>query len=409
MTTEGSTYETAAGLLHTAQVAGEGARVVRAQQPRSFSPSNASFDALALLRPNECDMSKIMAVLLDPCGSHGHGKLFLDEFLQMVRCSLPPGCEKTWMCSSLFRSVALEEMTTHGRRLDLVLRMGSGYLGIENKPWAGDQGGQLFDYAEHLEQKAPGRWLLLYLCNWEPSDSSMPRAEVLYRRATGEFLRLDFATVSTWIMRCGDLSDDAYLKRFLGDLHRYVRTSINNQVLSMQNSPISALLASNESFEAALAIAVAVAEAKAERVNRLYDQLLQELRPMQLQLHWGMAQWVTKGGYFTISDNSGNAFCFEWSREGLNDLSWGLWGERSEPDDDYKRLSAVLGDGESSRLWPWWQAWPRFFQPGPNADADPATWRYLASGEFSREVATCVRRALDALRSTDPDARHAHG
>lgn len=361
------------------------------------SALGAGFNAVTLLRPNECDISRVIATLLDPRGSHGHGEIFLEEFLLMVRQVLPVKHWKAWMTSSQFRGVALEEMTIHGRRLDTVLRLGNGCLGIENKPWTGDQERQLSDYAEHLERKSPGNWLLLYLCNWEPSNSSLPPSEALERRSRGQFLRLDFAAVATWIMRCKELCRDPHLGYFLQDLNGYLRTAINNQTMAIHNSPISSLLESREQFETALAVAVAVAHVKAERVNQLHDQLLEELRPLHLQLYWDMGRWATKSAYFTISDGAGRAICFEWSREGLNDLCWGLWGDRPNPDEDNKKLTAVHGDGEMSPRWAWWQRWPSFFQSSQDANSDPATWRYLESGEFAKEVAARVRQSFDAL------------
>jgi PD-(D/E)XK nuclease superfamily len=58
---------------------------------------------------------------------------------------------------SKFRGVVREDATRYiiasQRRIDITIDFGNAGIGIENKPWAGEQPDQLRDYAAHLAKK----------------------------------------------------------------------------------------------------------------------------------------------------------------------------------------------------------------------------------------------------------------
>ncbi|WP_228669743.1 PD-(D/E)XK nuclease family protein [Dickeya parazeae] len=66
-----------------------------------------------------------------------------------------------------------EVTVENGRKIDLLLTFLDGVIAIENKPWAADQENQLRDYALWLN-KRERPWTLIYLCNHEPSELSLP-------------------------------------------------------------------------------------------------------------------------------------------------------------------------------------------------------------------------------------------
>ncbi len=135
--------------------------------------------------PDERKISQILAFFLDPKEKHAQGNNFLREFLLYFGL-----CGDTSMDIDLEgSSVKLEYPTEHGRLIDIVIRLRSGFhVGIENKLDAGDQPRQLFDYASDLEKCSAGNYRLLYLTpdRREPSQSSITDEE---RENLGEKLQ----------------------------------------------------------------------------------------------------------------------------------------------------------------------------------------------------------------------------
>ena len=59
------------------------------------------------------------------------------------------------------------------RRIDLLVDGGKWGIGIENKPWAGEQKGQLQDYADDLEKRFGEDFLLIRLTGRDVEDKSL--------------------------------------------------------------------------------------------------------------------------------------------------------------------------------------------------------------------------------------------
>ena len=104
----------------------------------------------------EEDISRIIGDLLQPCGSHGQGsiflKLFIDELIKIKELTTPD-CNK-FLQSNLDETwVQLEAPTYEDRRIDILLINSDWVLAIENKPWDRDRVKQLEDYDKFIEEK----------------------------------------------------------------------------------------------------------------------------------------------------------------------------------------------------------------------------------------------------------------
>ena len=131
-----------------------------------------------LLAPNENALSRVLAELLDPRGSHGQGELFLNEFLRQAKLPLVSPAEA--------RHVRVRrEFTTHKqRRIDIVVETPNAVLGIENKPWAAQQEKQLFDYDPCIRDWiAEGRrCALMFISDQEPKERVQSLIQISYRQ-----------------------------------------------------------------------------------------------------------------------------------------------------------------------------------------------------------------------------------
>ena len=185
---------------------------------------------------DENRMSDVLADLLQPNSVHGQGDLFLsalvghlrkDEATHAAMKRILPG-DPTWPNTLVTREV-LTTRSSHAPqwRIDIVISMRVGgkstAIAIENKPSARDQPGRLDVYAEHLQKKYEGRYLLLYLTpdGKEPSeDSLLPQ-----RRAE---LGDHFACVSLvkwakrWMQEAESQVKAGYVQRFVADFRRAV-------------------------------------------------------------------------------------------------------------------------------------------------------------------------------------------
>jgi len=134
-------------------------------------------NAFKLFQPNESALSRIIEDFFDPSGSHGQGVTFLNVLLAEI--GLPEAVPGDPVRTR--REVA----TAERRRIDLVVETPQVVLGIENKPWAGQQPRQLSDYLDALTGWARGREVaLIFLSDQEPET------------AKGEAIALPYASIA---------------------------------------------------------------------------------------------------------------------------------------------------------------------------------------------------------------------
>ena len=146
-------------------------RVIRDVSRRLAATAAPKFSLFDFIRTDEMGLSSCIAALLDPKGTHGQGATYLRLFMQVLKADLNAG----WF-DDLDRAKVITEARANGmRRLDIHVQLDRRRaIGIENKPWAGDQDLQLADYAQFMKGTcAPDGWMLVYLCEREPSPNSI--------------------------------------------------------------------------------------------------------------------------------------------------------------------------------------------------------------------------------------------
>lgn len=131
-----------------------------------------------LINLDEPTASRVLAMLLNPKGSHGQGNFFLRKFLALL-----PLDDKTLAVSPGEVQEVSEEKCTYGkaarRRLDIYAETEKFRLGVENKLGAGDQEKQLADYLDWLAMGSGGKpYFLVYFTpeGNEASEFTLPEA-----------------------------------------------------------------------------------------------------------------------------------------------------------------------------------------------------------------------------------------
>lgn len=153
------------------------------------------FNVFDYLRTDELGLSKIIADLLDPTGSHGQQTLFLTEFLRAL--SDIPALQRLLPVNGSLISVQIEAEITDLQRIDVLVRFDqpreSYVLAIENKPFADDGENQIRNYLSYLDERLGSNYLLVYLSpkGSPPTDYSITLEE-LNRKWTDKFRILSY-------------------------------------------------------------------------------------------------------------------------------------------------------------------------------------------------------------------------
>src|SRR5438552_2473311 len=175
------------------------------------------FNVFNYVSPDESKLSDIIRDLLDPQGDHGQGDLFLNIFLRLLK---PDAVKMIGRCA-----VNREELTRYAtntqRRIDLLLELDGFGIGIENKPWAGEQPGWVKDYSDHLSRRFNGNYLLVFLTrtNREPSKDDARACKELANNFKTIYYEQEF---KYWLEESSRNCRADKVRRFVTDFIEYV-------------------------------------------------------------------------------------------------------------------------------------------------------------------------------------------
>jgi hypothetical protein len=188
----------------------------------------SDFDVFRYISPDENRLSDILVDLLNPDGLHGQRDLFLREFLRRISADANRyDADLNRYNLSKFRGVVREDAARYiiasQRRIDITIDFGNAAIGIENKPWAGEQPDQLRDYAAHLAKKYRENFLLVYLSGDGSAPQTLPKQQQDDLRKNGRFgiltYRLD---LHPWLESCAKECEAEKVRWFLRDFTAYV-------------------------------------------------------------------------------------------------------------------------------------------------------------------------------------------
>jgi len=198
--------------------------------PESVGHVRERFRPFEYFRPGEVALSRIIADLLNPEGSHGYADRFLVSFLGCISETRFGDTAKT-------ATVTPNYPTEDGRLIDITVSSDQFILGIENKPWAREGHEQVTDYLRELQRKRTANgYRLLYLSGDGSSPSSLQPQEIktLTRENRFQVFRY-WKVVSSWLDCCQRerLDDDkGGIRAFLGFFHRYASAQEEAQMLT---------------------------------------------------------------------------------------------------------------------------------------------------------------------------------
>jgi hypothetical protein len=240
------------------------------------------FRALSLLNPDENGLSDILAELLDPRASHGQGETFLNLFSS--RCGSVGKHPKDRV--TVHRESCTVFIANQRRRIDLLIDGGMWGIGIENKPWAGEQKDQLQDYADDLEKRFGKNFLLIRLTGQDVDATSMDPARQKQLSAQGKFASWRYAVdLIAWVSECRQHCQAPRVATFLDEFSRYITVEFLTATNPRADMERKYLLPALESIlkkdpsqlQSAAAIAEVFPELRQKFVGQLFDEIEEDV------------------------------------------------------------------------------------------------------------------------------------
>ena len=250
----------------------EGARAADRELDRLLA---RRFNALDYLRKDELGLSRIIADLLDPDGSHGQGVCFLERFRSLVGPNRWPA-DGAVRCEDFDIKVVRERKTDGGGFLDISVELrlpgrGSACVVFENKPFAADGKNQIADYLKFLRCYYGTRFLLIYLSGHGgmPSEFALPKGVCTDGLAIMPFcpretagddkgnlaLRLSFS-LSDWLRECRQICEAERLRWFLREFETFCHNTFGGIMMTMieQKELKNFILESDDNVLTAIAV-----------------------------------------------------------------------------------------------------------------------------------------------------------
>ena len=329
------------------------------------------FNIFDYMRGDEMGLSRCIASLLNPKGTHGQGNLFLKEFLKLIdEVQSDNESTKHWVDTVTDGcQVDLEKQANGKRRIDVYLRFNDGeIIGIENKPWACDQEDQLKEYADYIKnQIKPSKWLLIYLSNFNPANSeysiSTPQRKELEK--SGNFIWLNYAELVEWLKFCAQNSKALNVRIFIEELAKFVSTKINGDLDMSEITEVkSIILKSAENLKSAFHVSKVIRNVKEDLIEMFHNDLKKKLEDKNFILVWdeSMSKGWKSGSSFGVKfDSNQNLYLrFEFEYSGLHNLFWGIKRENEQVEFDGVTLNDIhvlmneFGSARKSNWWAWW-------------------------------------------------------
>jgi hypothetical protein len=361
---------------------------------RELAPDFRIFD---YLRTDENGLSRCLAALLDPHGSHGQRQTFLKAFLGRMPTPVAEAMEDETV------RVHLEHPTPAGRRIDVLLESPSALIGIENKPWAADQDRQLSDYADYLQQAAGQNrpWVLVFVSNRDPSNESLTESQRQELEEANRFVMMSYHQLNDWLDECAGQCRALTVRVFIEELEKFIRGNINGEIeMSESEEVVKSVLESPERLESAFLIAGSLDEVKRQLIPKLREQLEEECEKRKLILDWNPANMNgQKYSGFAIycRDSTRVGVGFDFECGSFNCLAWGVYRDDKNTDDSEfdreeinKRMENAFGVGKKSKNWFWFNSagsTERLGQELQDWAANPKPWLRILDGTLAPKIA----------------------
>lgn len=349
-----------------------------------YEPQMANrFNAIDLLSPGENGLSRIFAELLDPAGRHSQGVAFLECFIEHFREKLK--IDKTWASFDQAQT-RVEASTDENRRVDITITLEVGQrwaIGIENKPWAGDQQNQVADYIRHLKKHYPERHRLVYLSGngdgpsgWSTGDGNFGDTLVV----------IGYREVIEWLADCIRVCRASKIRFFLEELQLYILKNFDGvDEVNERKMIVEESCKSESSIKAAIEIGMALGDIQARLLKKLWADIEEKIS--QQHPEWNFvrpsfeyareSKWKPIRVFF--SQEHQYAATLEFGQHHCNDCYFGIRKERTDLD-ELSEVKNIFGGRKSD----WWIFYKTFEYR--NWGYHSSTWADIHTGKMADRI-----------------------
>jgi hypothetical protein len=259
------------------------------------------FNVFEFINPDEISLSKILAELLNPKGNHAQGNFFLNVF---ISCLNLDGYQTRNRTIQVRTEESTKYISTTSRRMDILIDFGKEAIAIENKPWAGDQDGQVRDYINQLEISHPKKHCLVYLSGdgEDPSEESINCQLKDKMVAEKKLYIFPYSILISWLSECISISKSERIRSFLEDFSNYIRKQFLGVTdMNEFDQIFESVIESKDSFKVAFKIANSMYEVKINLLEKLHFQIDEYVKEKNWILDWSNVDYWKKYSYFKIN------------------------------------------------------------------------------------------------------------
>ncbi len=226
------------------------------------------------LTQNEVQMCRVLADLLNPSGEHGQGEKYLGCFVRTV-LGLDVTNEEIKDAH-----VYKEYPITDDRRIDIVITYHGGFIPMEVKINAGDQKSQCYDYYRFAKKRDKNAFIVyLTKSGYKPSEYSVTGREG-DRLPEGAVKCISFSEdILRWLEEIKDGSSDE-MKVLIDQYEGAVKEFVNVDDVEYKMNLTNKILADTDSFRTSLEIASTVNHAKADIMQKLFEEFETQMQPI---------------------------------------------------------------------------------------------------------------------------------
>lgn len=323
---------------------------------------STDFNVFKRIEPNENTLSDIIADLINPTGSHGQQRIFLDAFLRRItRITHDDLLEQP---CKVHREAFYRNRNDSGM-IDILVEFNSGFrIGIENKWGAGEGDDQLLRYRNYLNGVSNGKFCLIYLTlDGREPDSISPGDE-------NRLLLMSYRSdILEWLQKCVQLCESDKFRWFLRDFMDDIstRTEGRRQMPGKEDIIIRHALESRENREMTLDIYLAGDELCKQlikdflmKLRKCLDEHLE--RPQWKFVDDGLLEEPLRNGSFAFAKTSWNGKYSIKIQRYQGRIEYGVAKER-ESRERIPDLEGTLNDAmpKAGKWHSWWE-WRRYWE-----------------------------------------------
>ncbi|WP_456401434.1 PDDEXK-like family protein [Persephonella sp.] len=179
---------------------------------------STGFNLIDIIQPDENKISDLIKILLESDGIHGQGTLFLEILVKKIQ----EFKDKDIIIDFSKVEIEREKTTDNNRRIDLLIKSDNFVIGIENKPWAGEQENQVEDYFNYLRELSESKdFLLIYLHGFGEKPRSISKETV--EKNSDKFLFTSYTKfLIPWLNDCYKECESQKVRFFLKDFEEWI-------------------------------------------------------------------------------------------------------------------------------------------------------------------------------------------